>query len=81
MQEVKCGTGPGKLDLIIIAAFLAVEELRNAVVMFLASQDVLTLAALMGIVWIVCRRKLNFNMGLGIGKLRLFDGFLMKTEK
>jgi len=65
-----------KLDLIVIGAFLAVDELRNGLLAFLASQDVITLAVLLAVAWFSTRSKLSIPMP----KLGLFDGFLMKTE-
>ncbi len=65
-----------KWDLIVIGAFLAVDELRNGLLAFLASQDVITLAVLLAVAWLMTRSKFS----IPLPKLGLFDGFLLKTE-
>jgi len=69
------------LDLLVIAAVVAIDDVRNAFVSFLASQDVLTLALLAGVVWVLRGKKFGLSLSFGLGKLRLFDGLLGKFGK
>ncbi len=82
MRESNTGSGrgwAGRWDLVVLAALIAFDDLRNAVLLFLASQDVLTLAGLMALVWLLRGQSLGKSFGLGgIGKMRLFDGFFGK---
>jgi len=66
-----------KWDLIVIGAFAAIDELRNGLLAFLASQDVLTLAALFAVAWFLSQKKFTF----ATPKLGLFDGLLGKFGK
>ncbi|MFH1056712.1 MAG: hypothetical protein V1717_02880 [Candidatus Micrarchaeota archaeon] len=66
-----------KWDLIVIAAVLAIDELRNGIFLFLGSLDGFSLIALLGVVWYLSSKKLKLG---SMGKMRLFDGFLQKYD-
>lgn len=59
-----------KLDLVVLGAFVAFDDLRNGVLAFLASQDPFSLIALMAVVWFASKSK--GLRGLDRGKTALF---------
>jgi len=79
MQESReQNSGIRNWDLVVIAAFLAIDELRNAFLLFLANLDVWSLSLLLVVVWFLRSRK--FNPDFGLGKMGLFDGFFGKYD-
>ena len=60
-----------KWDLIVIGAFVVFDDLRNGVIAFLASQDVLSLILILGLVWVMRKKKiagLGFDFGGGFAE-------------
>jgi len=76
-------------DLVVVGAFVLFDDLRNAVLVFLATQDVLSLILILAIAWYFYRMQSKIGSGLGgafggfdkkISEMGLFDGFLQKHE-
>lgn len=62
-----------KWDLAVLGVFVAVDEVRDGILNFLASLDVFSLAFLLALVWFLSKKK--FTSKFGLGKFRLFGSF------